>query len=89
MENTSIVKWYCNICMLLVTKTFVCSPPSSIIETVTWWGPPTETLLGSVEELIARKKCSDGSIILSAIIETLNSTMYSPAGIVTAYGPDI
>ena len=75
--------------MLLVTNTFVCSPPSSTIETVTWWGLPAETILGSVEMSIARKNCSDGSIILSAIIETLNFTMYSPAGIVTLYGPDI
>lgn len=46
------------------------------------------TLLGSEDWLIVRIKVSFPSNILSSVKETLNGTLVTLAGNVTAYGPD-
>ena len=62
---------------------------SSIIITVTLLGSLLVTPLGSEDSSIMRLNVSDSSRILSSVIETLNVTSFSPATIVTVYGPGL
>ena len=52
-------------------------------------GLPRVTLSGSEDESIVRVKSSLPSNILSSVIGTSNGTLVTPAGNVTAYGPEL
>ena len=60
----------------------------STMVTVALPGLPRVTLSGSEDESIVRVKSSLPSNRLSSVIGTLNGALVTPAGNVTAYGPE-